>query len=177
MDGAGHLRAVQKDYRQMEPSIAIHTPPGLRNKPGWSTFLIAFVTKWYSFLIAILGQVAWFFNSAGGLVFFEHWPSFFLTFAGILAVLSADVYQCFLQSLITQLFRGVLKHIQLHHAGIRTDIIARKTYTANNIVGIYYPSIQCSNGRNDFCGQISWTCELSGSSSTRHTLCIGIPDV
>ena len=58
-----------------------NAPPGLRNKPGWSTFLIAFVTKWYSFLIAILGQVAWFFNSAGGLVFFEHWPSFFLTFA------------------------------------------------------------------------------------------------
>lgn len=26
--------------------------------------------------------MAWFFNSAGGLVFFEHWPSFFLTFAG-----------------------------------------------------------------------------------------------
>ena len=58
-----------------------NAPPGLRNKPGWSTFLIAFVTKWYSFLIAFLGRVAWFFNSAGGLVFFEHWPSFFLTFA------------------------------------------------------------------------------------------------
>ncbi len=65
----------------MEPSVAIRTPPGLRNKPGWSTFLIAFVTKWYSFFIAFLGRVAWFFNSAGGLVFFEHWPSFFLTFA------------------------------------------------------------------------------------------------
>jgi len=73
----------------MEPSIAIHTPPGLRNKPGWSTFLIAFVTKWYSFLIAILGQVAWFFNSAGGLVFFEHWHSFFLTFA--IKILSAVI--------------------------------------------------------------------------------------
>ena len=58
-----------------------NAPPGLRNKPGWSTFLIAFVTKWYSFLIAFLGRVAWFFNSAGGLVFFDHWPSFFLTFA------------------------------------------------------------------------------------------------
>ncbi|MBR2308968.1 MAG: hypothetical protein IKA47_00315, partial [Oscillospiraceae bacterium] len=45
-------------------------------------FFIALVTKWYSFLIAFLGRVAWFFNSAGGLVFFEHWPSFFLTFAG-----------------------------------------------------------------------------------------------
>ena len=69
----------------MEPSIAIRTPPGLRKKPGWSTFLIAFVTKWYSFLIEFLGRVAWFFNSAGGLVFFEHWPSFFLTFAALWA--------------------------------------------------------------------------------------------
>ena len=65
----------------MEPHMRSNAPPGLRNKPGWSTFLIAFVTKWYSFLIAFLGRVAWFFNSAGGLVFFDHWPSFFLTFA------------------------------------------------------------------------------------------------
>lgn len=25
--------------------------------------------------------MAWFFSSAGGLVFFKHWPTFFLTFA------------------------------------------------------------------------------------------------
>ncbi len=60
-------------------------PPGLR-QPGWSTFFRAFVTKWYSFFQAFLGQVARFFSSVGGLVFFKHWPTFFLTFANARAI-------------------------------------------------------------------------------------------
>lgn len=50
-------------------------------QPGWSAFFRAFVTKWYTLFQAFLGQVAWFFLSADGLVFFKHWPTFFLTFA------------------------------------------------------------------------------------------------
>ena len=49
--------------------------------PGGRVFFRAFVTKWYSFFQAFLGHVAWFFSSAGGLIFFKHWPTFFLTFA------------------------------------------------------------------------------------------------
>ena len=63
----------------MEPQL-IQCCPG-SEQPGWSTFFRAFVTKWYSFFQAFLGQVARFFSSVGGLVFFKHWPTFFLTFA------------------------------------------------------------------------------------------------
>lgn len=63
----------------MEPQL-IQCCPG-SEQPGWSTFFRAFVTKWYTLFQAFLGQVAWFFSSVGGLVFFKHWPTFFLTFA------------------------------------------------------------------------------------------------
>ena len=62
-------------------------------QPGWSAFFRAFVTKWYTLFQAFLGQVAWFFLSADGLVFFKHWPTFFLTFAsGKVAQVDISIY-------------------------------------------------------------------------------------
>ena len=67
--------------------------PGLRTARV-VYFFRAFVTKWYTLFQAFLGQVAWFFLSADGLVFFKHWPTFFLTFATVLD----QLYQAYAES-------------------------------------------------------------------------------
>ena len=50
--------------------------------------------------------MAWFFNSAGGLVFFEHWPSFFLTFARDISINKLSSISGVTQSTVNNIVSG-----------------------------------------------------------------------
>ena len=63
----------------MEPSLIPYHPGS--NSPGGLLFFERLLPSGIVFFQAFLGQVAWFFSGAGGLIFFKHWPTFFLTFA------------------------------------------------------------------------------------------------
>ena len=79
MDRTGYLGAIQKDPYKVEPSLIPYHPGS--DSPGGLLFFERLLPSGIVFFQAFLGQVAWFFSGAGGLIFFKHWPTFFLTFA------------------------------------------------------------------------------------------------